>query len=154
MAQLDPSNLPNFESLTPEQTANWLVQNITENLQSQIDQRLGPVQDQIQAQQYDRVIQELVSEDPLFDDPMVRAGAAEIAGKGLTPDAALKAAAYNQLKAENAKLKAAQTKKTASAISQAGVSASDVAQKPTDGKPMTWDEAKAAIKAKMAAGEL
>ncbi len=154
MAQLDPSNLPNFENLTPEQTAQWLISNIVDQVKPMIQQELGPMQDQIQAQQYDKDIGDLVGQHPLLDDPMVRAAAADIAGQGLTPENALKAAAFDQLMADNTKLKNTQTKKTASAISQAGVSETGVTTKATDQKGMSWADAKAEAIRKMEAGEL
>ena len=154
MAQMDPSNLPNFDTLSPEQTAQWLVQNITDNLKGQIDQRIGPMQDQLQASQYDQQISALEQANPLFADEMIRSAAADVAGQGLTAETAFKAAAFDRLTAENTKLKNAAKTKTAGAIGQAGVSATDVSTKPTAQKGMSWPEVKKEMERRESAGEL
>lgn len=154
MAQFDPSALPNFDNMEPADTMNWLLSEIDRRNQASIDQRIGPMQDQVAASAMDRELDTLYQQNPQFDDELLKTKVGQIAGEGLTPQTAFMAADYQRVVAENTKLKNAQTKKTAGAISQAGVSATDVSTRETGKTGSSWEEAKANAIRRFEAGEL
>jgi transcriptional regulator of heat shock response len=138
-----------YDSATPEQITRHIVDTIEQRLQAQI----APIQQKLSVSEYSQQLSQMSQNEPLFADEAVRQKAAQIATSGLTPEAVLKAAAYDSLKAEINKLRAGKATTKAAAAKQGVVSGATATTKPgTQYKSMR--EAFESVRADLEAGKL
>lgn len=149
---------PDFSNMTEGQVAKWLEDRLGQRMMGQVQQMLQPMQEKMAVSSYKEEMDNILKQDSALRDlwnssPEVKQRAAQIATNGLSVNAAMKAAAYDDLKAKLDKLVGQRNQKKASAAKQTIQSGSDVATKQTSMKVRPWEEVRDEQLRRLEAGE-